>query len=274
MRTAALLALVVATLACGSDPAPAPDAAPCGGACGAGTVCSEGRCVAEDAGADAAPEVGEDAGDDAGDDAPGIDAPADEAPPPDALAETGADAPGPDGCGDTSSDPNNCGMCGRRCSFPNAAASCVGGLCGIASCAQGRADCDGENRNGCETDLGERANCGVCGNGCPSAGRCVGGRCEGACPAVPGVTWCFGSCVNTTNDPQNCGACRRRCSAGQLCNGGACCAPARADCDGNAANGCETPIGNAENCARCGDRCGGFCEAISDGTMIVAHRCR
>lgn len=113
--------------ACGSDPSPTPDAsAPCGGACGPGTVCSAGRCVAEDAGADAAPEVGidvntpevsdEDAGEDARDDAA-----ADSPPMADAVVDGDPRCTPPtlrfcgSGCHDLSSSQNHCGACGNAC---------------------------------------------------------------------------------------------------------------------------------------------------------------
>ena len=49
MRTAALLALIATTLACGSEPAAPPDASlPCGGACGA--ACGVGAAAAEGCG--------------------------------------------------------------------------------------------------------------------------------------------------------------------------------------------------------------------------------
>ncbi len=154
MRTPALLALVVATLACGSDPAPAPpaDAAPdiadpCAGvSCLAGTVCSRGACILapSDAGPQDAPrEAGADvAVEDAGDAMVDAGADADR----DASAEAGRDAivtpvdvdPGcdagaPSRCGaacvDHNHDNNNCGTCGRVCA--GTLSECVFGICQI-----------------------------------------------------------------------------------------------------------------------------------------------
>ncbi len=115
MRTAALLALIATTLACGSDPAPAPDAAPCGGACGPGTVCSEGRCVVvgEDAAADVAPDVetAADVAEDAPAEAAAADAPPDGDPrcTPSTLRMCGS------GCHDLSTSQNHCGACDNAC---------------------------------------------------------------------------------------------------------------------------------------------------------------
>src|SRR5205085_8291062 len=54
-------------------------------------------------------------------------------------------------------------------------------LCYQASCDPGFADCDGNGKNGCETDLESSAgNCGACGNACAipnAAAACEGGAC-------------------------------------------------------------------------------------------------
>jgi hypothetical protein len=44
----------------------------------------------------------------------------------------------------------HCGLCGRACVFPNATGACVAGVCGIASCAAGFLDVDGDPATGCE----------------------------------------------------------------------------------------------------------------------------
>ncbi len=166
MRTAALLALIATTLACGSEPAAPPDASlPCGGACGAGTVCSEGRCVAEDAGADAAPEAASDAAPEATADAP--------------ACPAGFSECGPGTCVNTRTAAEHCGACGYRC--PNGG-TCVAGECRSASgltCPLGNADCDNNQATGCEAQLrGDHTNCGRCGVNCRSSGMfCRDGTC-------------------------------------------------------------------------------------------------
>lgn len=62
---------------------------------------------------------------------------------------------------------------------PNAAASCVGGVCGIGSCTSGFANCDGDDANGCEVATSTSSvNCGACGVACVSGQTCVAGICR------------------------------------------------------------------------------------------------
>jgi len=162
-----------------------------------------------DVGDAGAPDAGSDAGSlvDASPDAPEA--------PLDASADVGTDngtdtgpvdvgcLPGPH----LQTDPNNCGVCGRVCpagSLPNTYAVCDQGVCRNNACVPGFTDCDGEVRNGCETDV--RADITNCGG-------------------------CFVICTLRAN--QNNAVCSNsRCSA--TCNTGF------FNCDGNLANGCES----------------------------------
>ncbi|WP_263436629.1 CARDB domain-containing protein [Stigmatella hybrida] len=81
--------------------------------------------------------------------------------------------------------------------------SCIEGPVYETPCAPGYGNCDGNPANGCETDLTSNVNhCGTCGNTCPGQDSTVG--------------VCMASQCSTA------------------------CAPGRYDCDGNAANGCES----------------------------------
>lgn len=96
-------------------------------------------------------------------------------------------------------------------------------------CDPGKADCD--DKPGCEADLNSAKTCGACDNACEFDN--ASGTCKsGKCT--------IGSCTDGFDD-----------------------------CDGDAANGCETSLSDAKNCGECGKRCsgsetceGGKCSAI------------
>ena len=88
-----------------------------------------------------------------------------------------------------------------------------------SACTEGWADCDGNAANGCES--------------------------------------------NTAKDSFNCGACGNPCKlshSSSVCEAGACvvaCLDSWGDCDGNTANGCESPLTGADSCGACGVKCSG-----------------
>ena len=101
---------------------------------------------------------------------------------------------------------------------------------------------------------------------------------------------CGDACVDSRRDPAHCGACGQRCAAGgnatAACQSGACvlvCPAGWTDCDGDAANGCETDtVADHENCGGCGRSCGsggaclaGRCNACPSGTTrwCSGHGC-
>ena len=94
--------------------------------------------------------------------------------------ETLCDSNGEETCVDLLNDTRNCGACGYRCpTKSNYAASCRKGFCEY-ECPPGRGDCDGDIRNGCETDLLINGrHCGACGNQCNTAAGqpCLSGSC-------------------------------------------------------------------------------------------------
>ncbi len=78
---------------------------------------------------------------------------------------------------DLRADIAHCGGWARRCVAPNGAPGCSAGMCTVATCAMGFANCDGSATTGCETDVRTSLeHCGACAARC--AGRCVAGRCE------------------------------------------------------------------------------------------------
>jgi hypothetical protein len=162
---------------------------------------------------------------------------------------------------------------------PNTAGTAGSLDAGHPSCSGMTADCDRNPNNGCETDLGtDSQHCGRCGNACqfPDC-SCRDGQIITSCP--PGRANCDGDprngCeIDSNTSMQNCGACGSVCAtsnfeAQAVCTAGRChlvCEPEffpRADCDGNLDNGCETFLGNDQNCSACGERCtcnGGACQ--------------
>jgi len=179
----------------------------------------------------------------------------------------------------------HCGGCGRACSFAHATAACTMGACAIARCDTGFGNCDGNEANGCETNLNESAaHCGMCGMPCSPAnatGVCTAGVCR--------VSECrtnFGDCnggadgceSNLLTDPAHCGSCPAACptrpNATATCSNGTCGAACNAgfgNCDGNPSNGCETDVRTAV--AHCGG-CGMACNLPNANVACMGGACR
>ncbi|MDO9021585.1 MAG: FG-GAP-like repeat-containing protein, partial [Myxococcales bacterium] len=167
----------------------------------------------------------------------------------------------------TRTSPSSCGACGRACALPNATSTCTSGACAITACAAGFLDCDLSAANGCEVDArSDNANCGACSNACAAGRVCSAGSCGATC-ASPLRTCGAGSsayCANTAVDPTNCNACGAVCALANVaahgCAAGACtvlgCAAGYGNCDGLAANGCETNTRTSpSSCGACGRAC-------------------
>jgi alpha-tubulin suppressor-like RCC1 family protein len=102
---------------------------------------------------------------------------------------------------------------------------------------------------------------------CPAGNVCAGNRCVRGCDATracpSGETCCGGGCVDVSSNTGNCGMCGRGCAfanAEPACRAGTCgvgrCNDGYADCDTNAANGCETSVTtDLANCGMCGRAC-------------------
>ncbi len=136
-----------------------------------------------------------------------------------------------DGCEASINSLEHCGDCNQVCNPSDAEGFCSSGVCVIAVCDPGFANCDGSASNGCEVDVtGDAANCGDCGTDCTALSGvttvgCTRGDCRiDACE--PGRADCdsnpsTGCEANTESDPLNCGGCGIDCGAG-TCNAGAC----------------------------------------------------
>ncbi len=182
----------------------------------------------------------------------------------------------------TNSDNSNCGSCGELCSNPGGSASCSGGICQVG-CNAGRADCDGNPNNGCETNTTNNAShCGGCNNACLNAHgstTCSGSQC------LPTCSLGWGNCdgdgnngceTNVQSSVAHCGGCNLGCTnahGSTACSNGVCqptCATGFADCDGNPRNGCETDIRTSTG--NCGG-CGLACTNANGGTSCVNGAC-
>lgn len=107
----------------------------------------------------------------------------------------------------------------------------TGGSGGV--CPGDLRDCNGNPSDGCETDISmNEANCGACGNRCPSVSNaselCSSSRCGTKC--IPDFGDCDGVAENgceqdLLTDSKNCGACGLDCGPYSACiNGGCRCA--------------------------------------------------
>lgn len=154
---------------------------------------------------------------------------------------------------DLRNDPRNCGACDTVCATTSTISHCSGGRCTSETCVPGRADCDGNHENGCETRLNFAGNCGACNFRCGTAQPfCSSGRCATSCPT--GTTPCGGGCVSLQNDRDHCGACGRACSASEVCVFGGCarsCPMGGVACDGT----CRDLRTDHDNCGACGHVC-------------------
>lgn len=84
-------------------------------------------------------------------------------------------------------------------------------------------------------------------------------RCVADCAECPGSTDCgVAWCAYTDTDPLHCGGCDMPCGPGEVCEESSCwCAVGFADCNGNAADGCEIDtFADERHCGNCGLDCG------------------
>jgi len=149
--------------------------------------------------------------------------------------------PLPENCADgLDNDCDGVADCADTASCPN------GSLCGVANevcaaglcdCDTGYGDCDGNKQtNGCETDLWNNAqHCGACDSPCPGAPNATAACSEGVCGLVCDTGW--------------------------------------GNCNGNAADGCETNLlTSMQHCGVCGNACNlvNAFETCLGGQCVVA----
>jgi hypothetical protein len=179
-------------------------------------------------------------------------------------------------CIPTTMDVTNCGGCGVTCAGQHANWACAASACAISSCAMGYADCDKMASDGCESLLATDVNnCGSCGAPCTPTSNAATMGCAGSTCNIATCKPPFADCdklapngceVNTTGDVNNCSGCGKSCLAlanvaAAACTNGNCtnltCKPPFADCNGIAADGCETNLNTDKNhCGACTKPCG------------------
>jgi hypothetical protein len=173
------------------------------------------------------------------------------------------------GCEAMLNTAQNCGLCGATCRYNRGVARCAAGRCELDTCESGYGNCDDDDDNGCETDLNTLSNCGGCGKTCGEvtnaqagckAGKCGVGNCAG--PYGDCDDDAANGCEQKLDTSEHCGACNGKCSPahGQgSCSSGTClvtsCEQGYADCNGRAADGCETKLDSIDHCGACGISC-------------------
>lgn len=171
-------------------------------------------------------------------------------------------------CANLLSDPEHCGDCEQSCESHDGAVRCANGSCLREGCEEGSADCNEDPGDGCEVDTAaDRDNCGACGRRCEDDDICNNGRCGLAnCPDLTAdcdEDDANGCETDLRGNLENCGGCGKVCAlehADATCSAGACeiasCSGEHADCDGDAANGCETnTASDADHCGVCRHAC-------------------
>ncbi|RME30307.1 MAG: hypothetical protein D6806_00395 [Deltaproteobacteria bacterium] len=131
-------------------------------------------------------------------------------------------------------------------------------------CGGGGTECAGAGMilcgDVCVDTNNDSANCGGCGNACPTGTTCINGTC--GCSGAD-VEMCGGECVNTKTNNEHCGGCNRPCPTGATCNQGAC------ECGG----GLELCVDKCVNTDADDENCGECLHGCAEGTHCVQGKC-
>ncbi len=172
-----------------------------------------------------------------------------------------------DGCEtNTNASVLHCGGCGQACPTAVGTPACFDGTCGVSTCTDPNAECDGNGATTCETNVtNDPDNCGGCGMACfypNGTGICVNRACmldtcdTGYRDCTPAL-----GCETRLGTLDNCRSCGETCRNDHgttSCESNGCapdCQLGWGDCDGNKNNGCETELDTLVNCGACGRTC-------------------
>ncbi len=133
-----------------------------------------------------------------------------------------------------------------------------------SACAPGLIACGGT----CTRVAADNANCGSCGNVCPSGTGCAVGRCDCLAPMLA----CDGLCIDPTADAEHCGTCENGCEPTEICSASECIVMCTAenhrvcvntDAEGTRTQICADLFNDPMNCGTCNTRCGGGSTCIN-----------
>jgi len=174
------------------------------------------------------------------------------------------------GCEADLTSVEHCGLCNSVCRFSHAEGTCATGRCTLGDCENSYDNCDDDPSNGCEQKVDSLSDCGACGQRCERPRHATAACLDGAC----GIGRCdtgYGDCNEDTADgceqvlnaQPHCGSCGENCvlphTKVSACENALCvvreCEDGFEDCNGDAADGCEADLAQANNCGGCGRDC-------------------
>jgi hypothetical protein len=177
-------------------------------------------------------------------------------------------------CVDLDNDVLHCGACDSPCSYAHAGALCVSGSCVMGDCDADWEDCDQDDANGCETELGTLTDCAGCNDACAfahAAASCTESACVmGACDSGWGdcANGDADGCETDLNSPANCGGCGVTCTDPQFCYDGDCVT----DCPGGLDRCSGSCVDTTSDPAHCGG-CNTTCTAANAITNCQSSAC-